>query len=160
MSTTRKVVSASLALALGIGGMAALTACSPQQLVQNAVENAVEDATGGDVNVDIGADGSVSMPADFPADVPVISGDLVTAGSFGNAGAMTWEVVVKVGDVQSSYNEAKSKLEGAGYASTMDMSSDGSFSGLFGNDKYSIILIGEDGADGKVVAYTVSNMAQ
>ena len=152
MSTTRKVVSVSLALALGLGAAGFLTACSPQQMVQDAVENAVEDATGVDVNVDTGADGSVSMPSDFPPEVPVISGDLLTAGSFGGM----WTIVVKVGDVQAGYEDAKSKLEGAGYTSSMDMSSDGVYSALYGSDKYTVMLIAEDAGDGKVVSYTVT----
>lgn len=152
MSTTRKVVSVSLAVALGLGAAGFLTACSPQQLVQDAVENAVEDATGVDVDVDTGADGSVSMPSDFPSDVPVISGNLVSAGSFSGM----WSITVQVNDVESAYNEAKSKLESAGFTSSMDIASDGTYSGAYGNAKYSVLLFGEDGSDGKIVSYTVA----
>jgi hypothetical protein len=156
MRSSRKVIALALAGALALGIAPLLAGCSPEQLVQDAVQNAVKDATG--VDVDVNMDGK-TLPDDFPAEVPVISGEITLSGSVGAGGEKVWTVVFRTSDLAAGYDEAKSKLTGAGYTADYDMAQDGAYTGMFSNGTYSVIVTSANDGSNDVVTYVVSAMA-
>jgi len=106
------------------------------------------DSPPGDVNLDQFA----GVPSTFPSDVPIISGDVPIGIDLGTG----WSVVVLADDLDASYEEAKSRLLGAGFTSTADSTTDDGSFGIFENDKYTIQLTASDTADyGLAVSYVV-----
>ena len=151
MTTTRKIITLSLAGALALGAAPALAACSPQQLVQDTLQNAVKDATGVDVNVDAN-----TLPKGFPAEVPTISGDITVSGSLGVGADKVWTVSITVPDLAAGYAEATSKLLGAGFTSDFDATADGSSTGIFSNATYTAMVTATNDGTDNTVTYVVS----
>ncbi|MCF8540584.1 MAG: hypothetical protein K9H50_02325 [Aurantimicrobium sp.] len=156
MRAKRKILTLALAGALTLGATPLLAACSPQQLAQDAVQNVVEDATG--VDVDLNIDGK-TLPDDFPAEVPMISGEITLSGSLGTGGDKVWTVAISASDLAASYDEAKSKMLGAGYTADFDLAQDGTYSGAFSNGSYSVIVTAANDGSNNVVSYVVSTQA-
>lgn len=154
MTTTRKIITLSLAGALILGAAPALAACSAPQLVQDAVQGAVEDATGVDVNLD-----SNTLPDGFPAEVPTISGDIKVSGSLGVGADKVWTVSIAVADLAAGYEDAKGKLLGAGFTSDFDASADGASSGIFSNATYTVMVTAANDGTDNSVTYVVSGKA-
>lgn len=157
MATSRRIIASITAVALGCGALTVLSGCSPEQLIQDAVENAIQDQTGVDIDVNTDASGSATMPADWPAEVPVVSGNIMVAGSIGSGTDKTWTVQITVPDVASGYDEAKNLLLGAGFTASMDMTGDGTWTGMFDNGNYSVIVTGTDDGTDTYVGYLVGS---
>lgn len=155
MRSSRKVIALALAGALALGIAPLLAGCSPQQLVEDAVQNVVEDATG--VDVDLNLDGK-TLPDDFPAEVPVISGDITLSGSLGTGGDKVWTVGITASELAAGYDEAKSKLLGAGYTADFDLAQDGTYSGSFSNGSYFVLVTAANDGSNNVVSYVVSTL--
>jgi hypothetical protein len=156
MHAKRKILTLALVGALTLGATPLLAACSPQQLVQDAVQNVVEDATG--VDVDLNIDGK-TLPDDFPAEVPLISGEITLSGALGTGGDKVWTVAISASDLAAGYDEAKSKLLGAGYAADFDLAQDGTYSGSFSNGSYYVLVTGANDGTNNLVSYVVSTQA-
>lgn len=150
--TARVAVSLSLSLAL----TPLLAACNPADIVSGAVQQAVKDQTGVDINVNANG-GSVSLPSDFPKDVPVVSGSIMTSASVGTGASKVWTIAVKVNNSQTAYNDAKSKLQAAGFTIDADIASGDEFTLTASKGDLSVLLgTGQSGSD-KILTYTVGS---
>ena len=152
MTTVRRMITLSIAGSLVLGVTPSLVACSPQQLVQDAVENAVKDVTGIDVNID-----GKTMPEGFPAEVPVISGEIGVSGSLGVGADQIWTVSFAVPDLAVAYDEAKSKLLAAGFASDFDATTDGVATGSFSNASFTALVTATSDGTSNTLTYVVES---
>ncbi|HEY4225483.1 MAG TPA: hypothetical protein VGM70_06685 [Pseudolysinimonas sp.] len=92
------------------------------------------------------------MPGDFPPSVPLIDGDILTASTT-NAG---WVVWIKTSDPISSYGDAASALQDAGFTPSADQSINGSAGGVFTNDQFTVtVTAGSDAKYQNAVGYQV-----
>lgn len=107
---------------------------------------------GSDSGDGAGLEGYEGKPATFPGDVPIIDGQIPFGVDLGTG----WTVIVATDDIAAAYQDAESRLTGAGYTSDLSSTTaDGSF-GSFENDKYTIQVTATDSADyGPSVTYVV-----
>ena len=110
----------------------------------------------------VGSFGSGKLPSSWPKDVPVISGDVLTGASIGNATSTDgqgWNATIKVKDA-SAYGQIKSQLTGAGFKvdSEPDSGDDQGGTGTFTSAKYEVLVVvtKTDDKTGWVANYTVT----
>lgn len=99
-----------------------------------------------------GLEGYEGKPATFPGDVPIIDGEIPFGVDLGTG----WTVIVVADDIAAAYQDAESRLTGAGYTSQLSSTTDDGSFGSFENDKYTIQVTATDSADyGPSVTYVV-----
>lgn len=146
--------------ALTVAIAAALLAASPLLLSGCSL---LPGHNGGGISIPgVGSFGSGKLPSDWPKQVPVISGDVLTGASIGNAKSTDgegWNATIKVKDA-SAYGQIKSQLEGAGFKvdSEPDAGDDQGGTGTFLKDPYAILVVvtKTDDKTGWVANYTVT----
>ena len=143
----RTRVTAPIAIALALVIAPALSGC-----MGNPIENIIEGATGGDVELP-----GTSLPEGFPTEVPLIEGEVVFGGAFGDGGSKVFNVTVKV-DGLDAFDEIKEQLEGAGFISAGDGSAGQGGTGVFTNDNWGVaVVVTDDGNGGFLANYTVTD---
>lgn len=150
--TTKKL---SLVLAVSFAALLgpALTGCIGNP-VESVVEGAIEQAGGGEV--DLNTDGG--LPDGFPVDeVPIIDGTVQSGLSIGTVeDGGGWTIIVEVADVESAFNEIDAQLTGAGYEATLSGFSDGTGTGAYSNDQFSVLVsVADDGSGVATATYIV-----
>jgi hypothetical protein len=110
----------------------------------------------------VGSFGSGKLPSDWPKDVPVISGDVLTGASIGNAKSTDgegWNATIKVKDA-SAYGDIKTQLQGAGFKvdSEPDSGDAQGGTGTFLKDPFAVLVVvtKADDKTGWVANYTVT----
>ena len=153
MSTKRRHYSAVLALVMALAITPALSGC-----FGNPLEGIIEGATGGDVDL-----GGNSVPDGYPtSEVPLFDGEIIYGGSITAEGATIFNVTIKVPDA-SAIDTIKSQLEGAGLTSAAEGGATGveGLGAVFQNDKWGVlVVVSEDGSNGFVANYTVTQAGQ
>ncbi len=121
-----------------------------------AIAGLVNKASGGQVEL-----GGNKVPADFPSDIPLIKGDVIYGlGVNGDDGNKGWNVTIKV-ESADAFDEISSELTDAGFEASGDQSGDAddaTTGGVFGNDKWAIVVaVTGDKSAGFVANYTVAS---
>ena len=143
----RTRITAPIAVALAIVLAPALTGC-----MGNPIESIIEGATGGDVELP-----GTSLPEGFPTEVPLIEGEVVFGGAFGDGESKVFNATVKV-DGMEAFDEIKTQLEDAGFISAANGSAGQGGTGVFTNDNWGVAVVVTDDANGGFLAnYTVTN---
>lgn len=122
---TVSVATLGLALTLGLSGCTNPIDAISEQVADNLVENAVEGQTGTDVEINGG-----SIPDSWPSDVPKPTQKIIAIfcdDASGCSGAF------EAADAKGDYDSYVAKLLSAGFTQTMDMTTEGSYMGMFDN---------------------------
>ncbi len=145
MTTPRRRITASLALALALAATPLLTGCVGQ------VEGLIENVTGSEVDL-----GGQSVPQDFPASVPLTDGEVIYGLSASNADGKVWNVTVSVADV-TALDAIKLELEDAGFATRFEGPANADGGTLVADGaEYGVVVAVTGGNDGFVANYTVT----
>lgn len=96
---------------------------------------------------------AVTLPADFPAAVHLVSGDIITASGSKDA----WQVVIAGQGTQAEFNQAKQKLESAGFSEVFFNDDNAVYTGEYSNGDYTVQLI-VGAPDFKGTAYFISKI--
>jgi len=118
---------------------------------------------GGGISIPgVGSFGSGKLPSDWPKDVPVISGDVLTGATVGNANSkdgQAWNATIKVSGADA-YGQIKTQLTGAGFTvdSEPDPGDAQGGTGTFKSSKYGVLVVvtKTDDKTGWVANYTVT----
>ena len=118
---------------------------------------------GGGINIPgVGSFGSGKLPSSWPRDVPVISGDVLTGASIGNANSKDgqgWNATIKVSGADA-YGQIKTQLTGGGFTvdSEPDPGDAQGGTGTFKSSKYDVLVVvtKADDKTGWVANYTVT----
>lgn len=97
---------------------------------------------------------AVPLPADFPKDVHLISGDIMTASGSKDA----WQVVVAGQGTQAEFQQAKQKLESAGFSEVFFNDDNAVYTGEYSNGNHTVQLI-VGAPDFKGTAYFVTKIS-
>lgn len=145
-----------------------LSACgeASEKAAEEAAEQAIKDSAGDDVDVDFkdgevkieNSDGTITsgndLPDGFPEDDIPLVGDVQYGAASDIDGSQGWTVSTQTDDsTDDAFNEAKSELEGAGFAS--EGTAAGTYAG-FRSDQFQVVLTASDGPDGAVLTYIVA----
>ena len=110
----------------------------------------------------VGSFGSGKLPSSWPKEVPVISGDVLTGASIGNANSKDgegWNATIKVSGADA-YGQIKSQLTGAGFKvdSEPDPGDATGGTGTFESSKFGVLVVvtKTDDKTGWVANYTVT----
>lgn len=149
---TPRVLTAVLAASLLVASPLLLSGCS-----------LIPGHGGTGINIPgVGSFGSGKLPSSWPKEVPVISGDVLTGASIGNANSKDgqgWNATIKVKDA-SAYGQIKTQLTGAGFKvdSEPDPGDDQGGTGTFETSKFDVLVVvtKTDDKTGWVANYTVT----
>jgi len=145
-----KRFTATAAIVLALAITPALSGC-----FGNPIEQIVEGATGGDVSLP-----GQGIPDDFPKDVPLYDGEVTFGLGVGNGDGKAWNVTIRVPGLDAA-DAIKSQLEGAGFAQNEagvgGTTADGATL-IYGNDKYTVLVVITKDDTGFVANYTVSDV--
>ncbi|MBN9238456.1 MAG: hypothetical protein BGO97_02135 [Micrococcales bacterium 70-64] len=145
-----KRFTATAAIVLALAITPALSGC-----FGNPIEQIVEGATGGDVSLP-----GQGIPDDFPKDVPLYDGEVTFGLGVGNGDGKAWNVTIRVPGLDAA-DSIKSQLEGAGFAQNEagvgGTTADGATL-IYGNDKYTVLVVITKDDTGFVANYTVSDV--
>jgi len=145
-----KRFTATAAIVLALAITPALSGC-----FGNPIEQIVEGATGGDVSLP-----GQGIPDDFPKDVPLYDGEVTFGLGVGNGDGKAWNVTIRVRGLDAA-DSIKSQLEGAGFAQNEagvgGTTADGATL-IYGNDKYTVLVVITKDDTGFVANYTVSDV--
>lgn len=145
MTTPRRRITASLAVALALAATPLLTGCVGQ------VEGLIENVTGSEVDL-----GGQSVPQDFPAGVPLTEGEVIYGLSASNADGKVWNVTVSVADA-TALDAIKLELEDAGFATRLEGPANADGGTLVADGaEYGVVVAVTGGNDGFVANYTVT----
>jgi hypothetical protein len=110
----------------------------------------------------VGSFGSGKLPSSWPKEVPVISGDVLTGASIGNANSKDgqgWNATIKVSGADA-YGQIKTQLTGAGFKvdSEPDSGDAQGGTGTFASSKFDVLVVvtKADEKTGWVANYTVT----
>ena len=110
----------------------------------------------------VGSFGSGKLPSSWPKEVPVISGDVLTGASVGNATSKDgqgWNATIKVSGADA-YGQIKSQLTGAGFKvdNEPDAGDAQGGTGTFESAKFGVLVVvtKTDDKTGWVANYTVT----
>jgi hypothetical protein len=110
----------------------------------------------------VGSFGSGKLPSSWPKEVPVISGDVLTGASIGNANSKDgqgWNATIKVSGADA-YGKIKTQLTGAGFKvdSEPDSGDAQGGTGTFETSKFDVLVVvtKTDDKTGWVANYTVT----
>lgn len=153
MQKSLRITTAIATIALSTFSISTLTACSAQDVAEKVAEQTIKDQTGKDVAVDLNG---ASLPEGWPTEVPVISGDISQSFHSNANGTESWSFLVKIDDIKADFEEAKAKVEAAGFKSTFDSSTDQGSTSMLENGKLTVTLISSDDGTEKMLAYAVN----
>lgn len=145
-----KRFTATAAIVLALAITPALSGC-----FGNPIEQIVEGATGGDVSLP-----GQGIPDDFPQDVPLYDGEVTFGLGVGNGDGKAWNVTVRVPGLDAA-DQIKSQLEGAGFAQNeagVGGATEDGATLIYGNDKYTVLVVITKDDTGFVANYTVSDV--
>jgi hypothetical protein len=110
----------------------------------------------------VGSFGSGKLPSSWPKEVPVISGDVLTGASIGNANSKDgqgWNATIKVSGADA-YGTIKTQLTGAGFKVGQEPDSGDAQggTGTFESSKFDVLVVvtKTDEKTGWVANYTVT----
>ncbi len=124
----------------------------------NPIEQVIEGATGGDVDL-----GGASVPDGFPSEVPLVEGEVLFGARIGNDEGRIWNVTIKVGERRCPRSDRLAargrRIHLVGRGLRRQHAEVGT--AILENANYGVlVVVSQDGDNGFVANYTVTELTQ